>query len=86
VSQPSYHWVIELDGEAVATLPDTVRGAHTALHNTGNIGISYVGGTETMNAGGKPKDTRTPGTARHHGAVDPPVSGQGAGLDRARAP
>ncbi|PTR07855.1 MULTISPECIES: N-acetylmuramoyl-L-alanine amidase [Novosphingobium] len=58
--QPSYHWVIELDGDAVATLPDTQLGAHTALHNTGNIGISYVGGTETLNAGGKPKDTRTP--------------------------
>ncbi len=58
--QPSYHWVIELDGDAVATLPDTQLGAHTGGHNTGNIGISYVGGTETLNAGGKPKDTRTP--------------------------
>jgi N-acetylmuramoyl-L-alanine amidase len=57
--QPSYHWVIELDGDRVRTLQDNERGAHTGGHNTGNIGISYVGGTETFNAGGKPKDTRT---------------------------
>lgn len=57
--QPSYHWVVELDGTAVRTLDDKQRGAHTANHNTGNIGVSYVGGTETLNAGGKPKDTRT---------------------------
>lgn len=58
--QPSYHWVIELDGHAVRTLNDDQLGAHTGGHNTGNIGISYVGGTESLNAGGAPKDTRTP--------------------------
>lgn len=58
--QPSYHIVVELDGTAVRHMADSVRGAHVALHNTGNIGISYVGGTETLSAGGKPKDTRTP--------------------------
>jgi N-acetylmuramoyl-L-alanine amidase len=42
-----------------ATLRDDQLGAHTGKHNTGNLGISYVGGTECMNAGGKPKDTRT---------------------------
>lgn len=57
--QPSYHYVIELDGDAVRHLPDDKRGAHTAGHNTGNIGICYVGGTEKLSAGGKPKDTRT---------------------------
>lgn len=57
--QPSYHWVVELDGDAVRTLQDSQLGAHTGGHNTGNIGISYVGGTESLNAGGKPKDTRT---------------------------
>jgi len=57
--QPSYHWVIELDGDKVRTLQDTELGAHTGGHNTGNIGVSYVGGTESLNAGGKPKDTRT---------------------------
>ena len=57
--QPSYHWVIELDGDKVRTLRDDQLGAHTGDHNTGNIGISYVGGTTTLNAGSKPKDTRT---------------------------
>lgn len=57
--QPSYHWVIELDGSRYRLLADERRGAHVANHNTGNIGISYVGGTETLNAGGAPKDTRT---------------------------
>ena len=57
--QPSYHLVIELDGEVVRTLADNVRGAHTGRRNTGNIGLSYVGGVESFNAGGKPKDTRT---------------------------
>lgn len=58
--QPSYHWVICLDGSVYRSLNDDQRGAHVANHNTGNIGISYVGGTESMAAGGKPKDTRTP--------------------------
>lgn len=57
--QPSYHHVIELDGDAVRTLRDDQRGAHVAKNNSGNIGISYVGGTTSLNAGGKPKDTRT---------------------------
>lgn len=57
--QPSYHIVVELDGDAVRHLEDGQRGAHVAKANTGNIGISYVGGTTTRNAGAKPKDTRT---------------------------
>lgn len=57
--QPSYHHVIELDGDAVRHLQDHQRGAHVAGKNTGNIGICYVGGTTTLNAGAKPKDTRT---------------------------
>ena len=55
--QVSYHHVVELDGTAVRTLPDTTRGAHVGNHNTGNIGICYVGGMDAANA--KPKDTRT---------------------------
>lgn len=58
--QASYHIVIELSGNAVRQLDDDEKGAHVAEHNTGNIGISYVGGTESLNAGGAPKDTRTP--------------------------
>ena len=55
--QPSYHWVVELDGTAVRTLNDNQRGAHVAGANTGNIGICYVGGVDKI---GNPKDTRTP--------------------------
>ncbi|MEG3152986.1 N-acetylmuramoyl-L-alanine amidase [Sphingomonas sp. ZT3P38] len=57
-NQVSYHHVIELDGTAVRTLPDTTRGAHTGGHNTGNIGICYVGGVDKNNK--VAKDTRTP--------------------------
>ena len=66
--QPSYHWVIELDGDHFRHLQDAQRGAHVAKANTGNIGICYVGGTESLTAGGAPKDTRTPAqkaTLRH---------------------
>lgn len=56
--QVSYHWVIELDGNKVRTLPDSQRGAHVARANTGNIGVCFIGGmTKDMKA---PKDTRTP--------------------------
>lgn len=55
--QTSYHHVVELDGKDVVGLVDTVRGAHTGGHNTGNIGICYVGGMDkNMKAA---KDTRT---------------------------
>lgn len=55
--QPSYHFVIELDGSVHQTLLFSQRGSHTAKANTGNIGICYVGG---MDAAMKmPKDTRT---------------------------
>jgi N-acetylmuramoyl-L-alanine amidase len=55
--QTSYHWVVELNGNKVRGLADNVRGAHVGMHNTGNIGICYVGGVakdaKTV------KDTRT---------------------------
>jgi N-acetylmuramoyl-L-alanine amidase len=55
--QIAYHWVIEIDGKAVRSLRDDQKGAHTAMNNRGNIGVSYVGGVA---ADGKtPKDTRT---------------------------
>lgn len=57
-NQPSYHWIIELNGTAVRDLPDIARGAHTRGANTGNIGICYVGGmAHDMK---RAKDTRTP--------------------------
>jgi N-acetyl-anhydromuramyl-L-alanine amidase AmpD len=55
--QTSYHWVIELDGSTHQTLRDDQKGAHVGGHNTGNIGICYIGGVDKK---GKPKDTRTP--------------------------
>ena len=54
--QISYHWIVLLDGSKVRTLADSVRGAHTAKRNTGNVGICYVGGCDKHM---KPKDTRT---------------------------
>lgn len=55
--QKSYHWIVELDGNKHRSLGDNVRGAHTGGHNTGNIGICYVGGCDAKMHG---KDTRTP--------------------------
>jgi N-acetylmuramoyl-L-alanine amidase len=55
--QPSYHWVVTLDGVAHRTLPDEQRGAHVGAHNSGNIGICHVGGMDA--AMRKSKDTRT---------------------------
>lgn len=57
--QPSYHFVIELDGKVVQCLKLTELGAHVGKHNTGNIGVSYVGGVDVPGKKGKGKDTRT---------------------------
>lgn len=54
--QVSYHYVIELDGTIKPTLRHDQRGAHTGGHNTGNLGICYIGGIEQN---GQPADTRT---------------------------
>lgn len=55
--QESYHWIVTLDGMMHRRMGDDRKGAHTGGHNTGNIGICYVGGmTKDMKA---PKDTRT---------------------------
>ena len=55
--QTSYHYVIERDGAVVQTLRHDQKGAHVGGHNSGNLGICYVGGIEQD---GKPADTRTP--------------------------
>lgn len=53
-----YHYVIYRDGSIHAGRPIDQIGAHTTNHNTGTIGVCYVGGCA---ADGKtPKDTRTP--------------------------
>jgi len=54
--QPAYHLVIDQDGEYYRHLPDDKRGAHVGGHNTGNIGICYIGGLDKFS---KPKDTRS---------------------------
>jgi len=56
-NQIAYHYVIELDGKVTQTLRHDQRGAHTGGHNTGNLGICYVGGV--LEDGKTPADTRT---------------------------
>ena len=56
--QVSYHYVVELDGSIHNTLSDEYRGAHVGGHNTGNVGVCYIGGVDKA---GNPKDTRTMG-------------------------
>lgn len=53
-----YHYVVLLDGTLAEGRPEAQVGAHVAGHNTGTLGIVYVGGVA---ADGKTaKDTRTP--------------------------
>lgn len=56
-SDIGYHYVIDLDGRVHAGRPIEKTGAHVKGHNTGSIGICYVGGVEQD--GKTPKDTRT---------------------------
>lgn len=55
--QISYHLIVELDGTVVRSLRDDQLGAHVGGHNTGNIGICYVGGMDKDMK--RAKDTRT---------------------------
>ena len=55
-SDIGYHYVIELDGTVKKGRPMHRSGAHTKGHNTGSIGVCYIGGIDIEN---KPKDTRT---------------------------
>ena len=55
--QESYHWIVTLDGVAHHRMADNIKGAHVGGHNTGNIGVCYVGGL--AKDGKTPKDTRT---------------------------
>jgi N-acetylmuramoyl-L-alanine amidase len=53
-----YHYVVALDGTIRAGRPEAQIGSHVQGHNTGTLGIVYVGGVA---ADGKTaKDTRTP--------------------------
>jgi N-acetyl-anhydromuramyl-L-alanine amidase AmpD len=55
--QESYHWIVTLDGAMHRRLKDTERGAHVGGHNTGNIGVCYVGGMDKLMH--RARDTRT---------------------------
>ena len=76
-SDIGYHYVVYRDGRVMLGRPIGQIGSHVAGHNTGSIGVVYVGGVA---ANGKTaKDTRTPAQrssllwlvnrlARQHGA------------------
>ena len=51
-----YHFVIYRNGQIVCGRPISEIGAHTTNHNTGSIGICYIGG---LDENGNPKDTKT---------------------------
>jgi N-acetylmuramoyl-L-alanine amidase len=56
-SDIGYHYVVYLDGSVHIGRPVEIVGAHTKGHNTGSIGVVYVGGIDKKSL--KPKDTRT---------------------------
>ncbi|MFT0861735.1 N-acetylmuramoyl-L-alanine amidase [Ancylobacter sp. G4_0304] len=57
-SDIGYHYVVYRDGRVLEGRPVGQVGAHVADHNTGTIGVCYIGG---VSADGKiAKDTRTP--------------------------
>lgn len=55
-SMIGYHYLILLDGTIQVGRPIGMVGAHCEGHNTGTIGISYIGGLSAD--GKKAKDTR----------------------------
>ena len=57
-SDIGYHYVIYRDGSIALGRPVGQVGAHVSGHNTGTIGVSYVGGVASD--GKTAKDTRTP--------------------------
>lgn len=57
-SDIGYHYVVYRDGSVHEGRDINVAGAHCTGHNTGSIGISYVGGLDA--SGKNAKDTRTP--------------------------
>lgn len=57
-SDIGYHFVVYLDGSVHKGRPIEKVGAHVAGHNTGTVGVVYVGGV--AKDGKTAKDTRTP--------------------------
>ena len=56
-SDIGYHYIIDINGKLHAGRPLEKTGAHCKGHNTGSIGVCYIGGVESD--GKTPKDTRT---------------------------
>lgn len=56
-SDIGYHYVVYRDGTIHKGRDIDIAGAHCTNHNTGSIGICYIGGREANST--KPKDTRT---------------------------
>ena len=61
-SDIGYHYVVHLDGSVERGRAEALVGAHVSGHNTGTLGVVYVGGIERD--GATPKDTRTPAQRR----------------------
>ena len=57
-SDIGYHFLVTRRGHIEVGRPLHRTGAHVKGHNTGSIGIAYVGG---IDANGKPEDNRTEG-------------------------
>lgn len=55
-SDIGYHYIIYRDGSVHLGRPVSLTGAHVSGHNSGSVGITYVGGCDLKM---KPKDTRT---------------------------
>lgn len=55
-SQIGYHYVFRLDGKQEDGRAEHIIGAHVAGYNANSIGLSYIGGVDSLL---KPKDTRT---------------------------
>lgn len=64
-SDIGYHWVVGLDGVPRPGRPEAKVGSHVANHNTGTLGVVYVGGVASDAK--TPKDTRT--TAQRRGLI-----------------
>ena len=52
-----YHYIIHQDGLVEMGRPEARIGAHAEGHNTGSLGVCYIGG---LSDEGGAKDTRTP--------------------------
>lgn len=61
-SDIGYHYLITLDGVVWEGRPLERIGAHCKGHNTGSVGVCYVGGLAPD--GRTPRDTRTPAQRR----------------------